>query len=310
MEAYRDGSVGRRFRAELRLLTQPTAVITIVCFAVVVTVLAARAVQRVAAQYDGLEGRVTEFHDTCTGLSDPTCPMALLSAARSERALRENAGLAIQVQDIRGALVPVTGMLASLPGAILILILSAVLVCTEFDSRTADIRLARDPRRWRFVDAKLGGVAFGVAAAVVLSWGAVAAIGFAVRAAGALPEVTSSPPQIIATLTRTLPVVIGLMTCGVLLATALRSSVAAVAVGVVTLGVALMLANSASICRLSPVCWTAAWMGFERLDLGTGFIWVTVPAGSSTAFVPVAFVVLALLARGLAIAALGRLSRG
>jgi hypothetical protein len=253
-----------------------------VAFVILTGVLAARAAARAADRFADLENRLRRYEVVCVG-SPGGCPSDLEAAVRARDELISISQTPIDTQDPVGALQIPVGLAASAPGLVFLAVLAAGYVGGEYERRTADSRFAREPRRWAFVLRKVMGCSMAVFCVVALAWLTTMLIGQAFRLIGDLPE-----PEWAAARSRGLEgvlrllIVTPIMSCVfVLLGVLIRRQLATFAT-VVAGSVALAVtSNLNAVCALSPACWLAGWMAFERRDFGTSMVWVALPQASA-----------------------------
>jgi ABC-type transport system involved in multi-copper enzyme maturation permease subunit len=202
--------------------------------------------------------------DVCVGATTPACRNVIgradaeaLAAARATRQL-EQPGAVGQVA---------AGMLASLPGLLLVALISGGHWGGEWGSRTIRALLTREGRRTRVLFAKWLTVWAAGVAAMLACWLALAALAPAIGARSGLPAAGSSLWQGLgssASSAGRAVVVLGLFSAiGIAAGTVARGQLATTAIAAGSMLVALVVANAGSIGAWSPASFVQSWMGFE-----------------------------------------------
>jgi len=177
-----------------------------------------------------------------------------------------------------GALV--AGMLASVPGALVLLLLAAGHVGSEWSGHTIKQVLTQEGRRWRVLAAKLASLWLVAAGLLLVTWAALAPLTFVFRAyqVGGSALSTEAAWKLAGPLTgRSLLVLAAFVVVGVLASLVTRNTLGGLALGFAFVIGSLVLGNYAVMTRGTLSYWVAGWMGF-RVDV-TGapqgpYVWV------------------------------------
>jgi ABC-type transport system involved in multi-copper enzyme maturation permease subunit len=215
-------------------------------------------------------------HPSCTDLGLPEGPECEAAKQQQEaeprQSMRESlAQSALQGRRLQhplaiGALA--AGMLASVPGALVLLLLTAAHVGNEWSGHTIKQVLTQEGRRWRVLAAKLASLWLVAAGLLLVTWAALALVTFVFRTykvGGSAMSTEAAwklagPPVARSSLVLAVFVVVG----------ALASLVTRNTLGGLSLGFAfvlgsLVLGNYAVVTRGTLSYWVAGWMGF-RVD--------------------------------------------
>jgi hypothetical protein len=180
----------------------------------------------------------------------------------------------------------VAGMLASVPGALVLLLLAAGHVGNEWSGHTIKQVLTQEGRRWRVLAAKLASLWLVAAGLLLLAWAALALLSFVFRAyqVGGSALSTQAAWKLAGPLAgRSLLVLAAFVVVGVLASLVTRNALSGLALGVAFVLGSLVLGNYAVMTRGTLSYWVAGWMGF-RVEM-TGppqYVW----AGSFPQQVP------------------------
>jgi ABC-type transport system involved in multi-copper enzyme maturation permease subunit len=201
--------------------------------------------------------------DVCAGSVAHACKLAIARAHGDARA----AALATSRLEQPGAIGQVAaGMLASLPGLLLIALVAGGHWGGEWGSRTIRSLLAREGRRTRILVAKWLTVWAAGIAVLIICWAALAALAPLISATAGLPAPgTGAGYGLGASVAAAghAAVVLGLFSAiGIAAGTVARGQLAATAVAAGSMLVALVVASAGSVGAWSPASFVQAWMGF------------------------------------------------
>jgi ABC-type transport system involved in multi-copper enzyme maturation permease subunit len=166
-----------------------------------------------------------------------------------------------------GALV--AGMLASVPGALVLLLLAAGHVGNEWSGHTIKQVLTQEGRRWRVLTAKLASLWLVAAGLLLLTWTALALLSFVFRTykVGGSAMSTQAAWRLAGPLVgRSLLVLAAFVVIGVLASLVTRNTLGGVFLGFAFVIGSLVLGNLAFMTRGTLSYWVAGWMGF-RVDV-------------------------------------------
>ena len=203
------------------------------------------------------------FPDVCAAASTPQCRAVIsrahadaLTAARSTSQLEGPAAVG-QVA---------AGMLASLPGLLLIALISGGHWGGEWGSRTIRALLTREGRRSRVLLAKWLTVWAAGIATMLACWAVLAALAPVIAASSGLPSAGTSLGHglgLAAASAGRAMVVLGLFSAiGVAAGAVARGQLATTAIAAGFMLVALVVANAGSAGEWSPASFVQSWMGF------------------------------------------------
>jgi ABC-type transport system involved in multi-copper enzyme maturation permease subunit len=180
----------------------------------------------------------------------------------------------------------VAGMLASVPGALVLLLLAAGHVGNEWSGHTIKQVLTQEGRRWRVLAAKLASLWLVAAGLLLVAWAALAPLSFVFRSyqVGGSALSTQAAWKLAGPLAgRSLLVLAAFVVIGVLASLVTRNILGGLALGFAFVLGSLVLGNYAVMTRGTLSYWVAGWMGF-RVEM-TGppqYVW----AGSFPQQVP------------------------
>jgi ABC-type transport system involved in multi-copper enzyme maturation permease subunit len=171
------------------------------------------------------------------------------------------------------------GFMASLPGALLILVLAAGHVGSEWNDRTIKVLLCQEGRRWRVLGAKLVSLWVVAIAILILDWAALAAVSPILRAAYPLaaPGLSwSSAWTSVAADAARAPLVIAVfallgLTASVIVRNALGAFALASSVLIASLAAA---GNFAALAPWTLAYWVSGWMRFRSHGYVIYHFWV------------------------------------
>jgi ABC-type transport system involved in multi-copper enzyme maturation permease subunit len=172
------------------------------------------------------------------------------------------------------------GMLASVPGALVLLLLAAGHVGNEWSGHTIKQVLTQEGRRWRVLAAKLASLWLVAAGLLLVTWTALALLSFVFRTyqVGGSALSTQAAWRLAGPLAgRSLLVLAAFVVVGVLASLVTRNTLGGVFLGFAFVIGSLVLGNLAFMTRGTLSYWVAGWMGF-RVD-ATGapqmpYVWV------------------------------------
>ncbi|MGH9124387.1 MAG: hypothetical protein ACRDZ8_06630 [Acidimicrobiales bacterium] len=238
---------------------------------------------------------------TCADLAlppGPLCTQAIAvqeqidayhrQVAATEPSTRHNARPtdALPVEQPLGAGKVAAGFLASLGGALLVFLLAAGHVASEWDHHTLKSLLCQEGRRDRVLAAKLASVWIAGVAVLVADWAVLAAASFLWRAAYPLPGPGLSWAggwSAVAADAARAPLVIAVFAVvGVASAVLLRNALAAVAMaGGFVLASLTAAGNVAAIAPWTLAYWVSGWMQYRSHGFVVYHFWVDgYPAGA------------------------------
>ena len=169
------------------------------------------------------------------------------------------------------------GMMASLMGAVVMLLLSGGHVGQEWSGRTLKQILVQEGRRWRILAAKLGSLWILGMSLIVAAWIALAAIVPILNAAYPL-HVHVDPGSALAgslgDIARASLVVAAFAALGLLTAAITRNTLGAFFLGFAFVLASLIIAGFPRVARFTLAYWVAGWMRFgQRLASVQTHIW-------------------------------------
>jgi ABC-type transport system involved in multi-copper enzyme maturation permease subunit len=258
----------RLLRAELRKLNRPL-LWGVMFAATLFCVLLAVGGASNARQYTVAATRPV----SCSEIGVPEGPACTDARARMQARLTEN-----QVQMISAAkhtaaqLDPVAagaeaaGLMASLPGALVLALLAGGHIGGEWSGRTLKNVLTQCGRRWRVLTAKLVSLWLAGIGLVAACWAALAVTGPILTRAYHLPDPHQSWTEAAtwagSQAGRSLLVLAAFAAIGLLAAVITRGTIGTIAASVGIFIAMLAVAALPSIGRWTPATWVQAWMGF------------------------------------------------
>jgi ABC-type transport system involved in multi-copper enzyme maturation permease subunit len=177
-----------------------------------------------------------------------------------------------------GALV--AGMLASVPGALVLLLLAAGHVGNEWSGHTIKQVLTQEGRRWRVLAAKLASLWLVAAGLLLVAWAALAPLTLVFRAyqvGGSALSTQEAWKLAGPLLVRSLLVLAAFVVVGVLASLVTRNTLGGLALGLAFVIGSLVLGNYAVMTRGTLSYWVAGWMGFRVDETGAPqgpYVWV------------------------------------
>ena len=246
--------------AELRKLARPllwgTAVAALAFFGLLLWGSTANAASSVASP---------RMDSSCDGSSAPACVTmrneAVAGATREAAAERR--------QELPGRVGEVAvGMMASMPGVLVVALLAGAGVGGEWSGRTIRTVLTHEGRRVRVLATKWVALWLVMVALTLLVWAVLSIEGPLLAAAYHLPGAAGSPllagfSSSLAQLARGSLVLAVFALIGVMAGALTRNTVATVATVVGFIIVCLIVGGVASVARISPATSVQSWMGFS-----------------------------------------------
>jgi ABC-type transport system involved in multi-copper enzyme maturation permease subunit len=160
------------------------------------------------------------------------------------------------------------GMLASVPGALVLLLLAAGHVGNEWSGHTIKQVLTQEGRRWRVLAAKLASLWLMAVGLLLVAWAALALLSLVFRTyrVGGSALSTEGAWRLAGPLAgRSLLVLAAFVVVGVLASLVTRNTLGGLALGFAFVIGSLVLGNVAVMSRETLSYWVAGWMGF-RVD--------------------------------------------
>jgi ABC-type transport system involved in multi-copper enzyme maturation permease subunit len=269
--------------AELRKLRRPLTVWTVLAV-ILLTGLFAWGSSKSASDELRFAGIISPGVPTCDQLGlqpGPACDTRLeLIRKNGERAAAE------QLADVRASaqvLSPLgtgrlaAGMMASLMGAVVLLLLAGGHVGQEWSGRTLKQILVQEGRRWRILAAKLVSLWLAGMALIAVAWIALAALVPILNAAYPLHvpiDAGSALAGSLGDLARASLVVLIFAALGLLTAAITRNTLGAFFLAFAFIVATMILAGFPRVARFTLTYWVAGWMRFgQRLGAVQTHIW-------------------------------------
>jgi ABC-2 family transporter protein len=169
--------------------------------------------------------------------------------------------------------------MASLPGALLILLLAAGHVANEWNGRTMKTLLTQEGRRWRVLAAKAASLWIAAVAIVAVDWIALALLSPILRAAYPLGydglSWSASWSAVAADAARAPLVIAVFAALGVAAAVVVRNAIAAFAIASGILLASITSAgNLAAVAPWTLAWWVSGWMRFRSHGYVIYHLWV------------------------------------
>ncbi len=186
---------------------------------------------------------------------------------------------ALPVEQPLGAGKVALGFMASLPGALLILLLAAAHVGNEWSDRTIKVLLTQEGRRWRVLAAKLVSLWVVAMAILILDWVVLAAVSPILKASYPLaaPGLSwSSAWTSVAADAARAPLIIAVFAfLGVAASVIVRNALGAFALaGSVLIASLAAASNFAAIAPWTLAYWVSGWMQFRSHGYVIYHFWV------------------------------------
>ncbi len=273
----------RLLAAELRKLRRPLTVWTVVAVVGLLGLFAWGSVKTAADQLRFAD-RIGHGTPTCQDLRiDPglRCDREIARIAKEARRAgvlqRADVESSAQVLNPFGAGRMAAGMLSSLLGAVVMLLLAGGHVGHEWSCRTIKQVLAQEGRRWRVLAAKTASLWIAGLALVLVAWAALAALLLILRAAYPLHATThvgSALAGSVGDIARAAVVLAAFAVLGVLCAVITRNTLGAFFLGFAFVLASMILAGFRSVAHLTLAYWVAGWMRFgQRISSVQTHIW-------------------------------------
>jgi len=285
--------MGRLLRAEITKLRRPLTLWLTVVAAVACVLFAWQGVKNAAAAA-GPAAPVSTPSPSCRDFAlppGPLCDRAVLvqqqiDAYQRQRlaalpSTRHNArpGDASPVEQPLGAAKLALGFMASLPGALVVMLLAAGHVGDEWTDRTIKAVLCQEGRRWRVLAAKLISLWGAALALTLLEWSVLAAASPALAALYPLPgrglSWSAAWASMAADAARA-PLVMALFVLlGVTAAVLVRNALGGFALAAGALVASLALAgNVPAVAPWTAAYWVSGWMQFHSHGFVIYHFWV------------------------------------
>lgn len=171
------------------------------------------------------------------------------------------------------------GLLASIFGAVAILMLAAGHVGNEWSGRTIKQVLTQEGRRWRVLAAKIASLWLGTVGLLLVTWLGLIIVG---RLAVAWADLTAPGPGLSAevriagpVVARALLVFLVFTVLGVASAVITRNTLGSFFLAFAVVIASLILTASKGVVRYTLGYWVAGWMGFHSNGLIMNNVWTT-----------------------------------
>jgi ABC-type transport system involved in multi-copper enzyme maturation permease subunit len=272
----------RLLRAELRKFRRPLAVWTVIAVVVLIGLFA----------WGARKGAVDQlrFAQDISGAAPPCEVLGLQPGTECDRRLDQirkdgQRAAALQLRDIRtaaetlsplGAGAFAAGMMASLLGAVVLLLLAGGHVGQEWSGRTIKQVLVQEGRRWRILLAKWASLFVAGMVALLVIWVALAILSPILSAAYPLHVGVRSGAAFARSLTeivRASLVVLTFAALGVLCAVITRNTLGAFFLGFAFVVASLILGGFRSVGRFTLAYWVTGWMRFGQHGPLQSHIW-------------------------------------
>ena len=271
----------RLLRAELRKLRRPLSVWTAVAIVVIVG-LFAWGDQKSAWQSVRYSAASSATPPPCDAFGlppGPACDNAKREWVReAEQGSREQAtyaeiqGLnAAKVRSPLGAGTMAAEMMASLIGAVVLLLLAAGHVGHEWSGRTIKQVLTQEGRRWRVLAAKVASLVIAGVGLLLVLWAVLAALAPVFDAAYPLPVKAAAGSALHASLStgwRSLLVIVAFAVLRTLCAVITRNTLGSFFLGFAFVIATMILSSFKGIAGLTLAYWVTGWMRFHSQDVG------------------------------------------
>lgn len=255
----------RLLRAELHTLARPLTWGLAVTAAIFCVLLAIGGAHNASPGANGIS------------LPLPTCAQRHVPAGRDcgQAMAAERAGLRQDVaaaRQVSGQLNPVAagaeaaGLMASLPGALIIALLAGGHIGGEWSRRTIKNRLTQNGHRWQFLAAKLASLWLAALFVLATCWAALAISGPLIVRLNHLPAAhvsfATAASQAGSPVARALLVLVVFASIGLLAATLTRGSIGAMSVTAGAVLAMIALTRIPGVANWTPAVWVQGWMGF------------------------------------------------
>lgn len=263
----------RLLRAELRKLRRPLSVWSIVAVLAIVGLFAWGSQKSISDDLRFMAQYATH-PPPCKAFGLPPGT----ACARAQQQWVEQAGphnasqgtseaqAAEQIRSPLGAGRMAADMMASLVGAVVILLLAAGHLGNEWSGRTIKQVLTQEGRRWRVLAAKLASLILAGIALLLVVWAFLAALAPLFDAVYPLGVKASAGTAIHASLDatlRSLLVIAGFAALGMLCAVITRNTLGSFFLGFAFVIATIILAMFSGVTRLTLAYWVTGWMRFH-----------------------------------------------
>jgi ABC-type transport system involved in multi-copper enzyme maturation permease subunit len=273
----------RLLRAELRKLRRPLSVWTAVAVVVIVGLFAwgsqknASENARFIAQYSSRPPPCEAF-GLQPGVACARAQQKWQEQAKQEIASQGNSEAlsAAMLRSPLGAGRMAAEMMASLVGAVVLLLLAAGHVGNEWSGRTIKQVLAQEGRRWRVLAAKLGSLVVAGVGLLLVLWAVLAALAPVFDAAYPLPVNAHAGAALHTSLAsglRSLLVIVAFAVLGMLCAVITRNTLGSFFLGFAFVIATLILSGFTRVTKLTLAYWVTGWMRFHTTNVILTHIW-------------------------------------
>jgi ABC-type transport system involved in multi-copper enzyme maturation permease subunit len=261
----------RLLAAELRKLRRPLAVWTVLAVVVLMGLFAWGSSKQASDQLR-FAGIIAPGAPTCAQLGlqpGPACDqrreLIRKNGARAAAQQLADVRASAQVLSPLGAGRMAAGMMASLMGAVVLLLLAGGHVGQEWSGRTLKQILVQEGRRWRILAAKLASLWIAGMALIALAWLALAALLPILEAAYPLHVHVDAGPALSISLhevARASLVIAVFAALGLLTAAITRNTLGAFFLGFAFVMGSMILGGFPRVARFTLAYWVAGWMRF------------------------------------------------
>lgn len=279
----------RLLRAELAKLRRPLLAWTFVAMAVFVALSAWSVVGDAHDEYVSIQrGDEVTFAvpTSCAEIGLPEGSQCQQELRRAQQAAQEEMreyprrverrlAVARALQHPLGDGTLVAGMLASMPGAMALLLLAAGHVGNEWSGRTIKQVLAQEGRRWRVLLAKLVSLWLAGVGLLLATWAVLALLSLWFGQYELGPRLSMAAAWNAAGLqfARALLVLAAFAVVGVLAAVVTRNTLGSFVLAIAFVVGSLMAANYPATVRGTLSYWVAGWMGFRVGETVPFYLW-------------------------------------
>jgi ABC-type transport system involved in multi-copper enzyme maturation permease subunit len=282
----------RLLQAELLKLRRPLLLWVAVALVGFLALTAWGQVRDAATQYQFSQQQqgqsVTIGQPSCTDLGLPEGPQCEAAKQQQLAQMRQSMEASLAQSALQGRRMQhplaigalVAGMLASVPGALVLLLLAAGHVGNEWSGHTIKQVLTQEGRRWRVLAAKLASLWLVAGGLLLAGWAALALLTFVFRTykvGGSAMSAEAAWKLAGPLLGRSLLVLAAFVVVGVLASLVTRNTLGGVFLGLAFVVGSLVLGNYALVTRGTLSYWVAGWMGFRVDVMGlpqVPYVWV------------------------------------
>jgi ABC-type transport system involved in multi-copper enzyme maturation permease subunit len=255
----------RLLRADLIALRRPLTWAVMAAAAVFCVLLAVGGAHNAAADAQGVDRTLPSCAAQGITLAQDCARTMAGERARLAFILAEPRQVAEQVGPIAAG-AEAAGLMASLPGALVIALLAGGHAGGEWSGRTIKNLLLQHGRRWQVLTAKLVSLWIAGVAVMLACWAALALAGPVITKLDHLPSsrltITSALAQAGGQAGRALLVIAAFAAIGLLAAVLTRGSVGTMAATAGAIIVMLLLTAIPGIAGWAPAIWVQGWMRF------------------------------------------------